>query len=271
MPDESQVHVTEWGRGPRVVLVHGGTPGGAPVAFNAQKELEERWHLVLPDRPGHGQSPRQGREDFERDAEFLAPLLGDRSHLVGHSYGGVVALYMATLRPNAVSSLTLIEPPAFCFGAGDPVVDEMARANRELFENPPADPVDLMRRFFALVGIDVQIPDPAPEPFPAIAQGFAQDFADIRGPDEAHIDARALTVGNYPIQVLTSGRIAGFERIADAIAAQTSGEHIVVPGTDHAVQNAGTSVNKLLEDFWSAADGSNDAAVKRCTAEETGP
>ena len=258
MEDGAQIHITEWGHGKRVVLVHGGTPGGGAVAFGAQRELEERWHLVLPDRPGHGQSRRQGREDFERDAKLLGPLLGDGSHLVGHSYGGIVALYMAVASPEAVHSLTLIEAPAYCFGAGDPAVDEMARVNREFFENPPTDPVDMMRTFFSLVGIDMQLPDPVPEQFLPIAQAFADDFGDIRGPDEAQIDAHALTVGGYPIQVLTSGRIAGFEGIAEAIAAQTGGQHFVVPGTDHIVQNAGEPVNRLLESFWAATDDGNE-------------
>jgi pimeloyl-ACP methyl ester carboxylesterase len=251
MTDVNQMHVTEWGNGDRVVLVHGGTPGGGAAAFAAQKDLEQRWHLVLPDRPGHGQTPRQGREDFERDAGLIAPLLEGGSHLVGHSYGGIVALTMAVRQPDAVRSLTLIEVPAFCFAKGDPVVDEMARANRELFTNPPEDPVETMRTFFGLVGIDMQIPDPAPEPFLPIAEAFARDFADIRGPDEAQIDPEDLTAGGYPIQVLTSGRVAGFEGIADAIAKQTGAVHVVVPDTDHSVQNAGEPVNRLFEAIWS--------------------
>jgi pimeloyl-ACP methyl ester carboxylesterase len=254
MDDRYELHVTEWGKGDQVVLVHGGTPGGGSVAFAAQKVLEDHWHLVLPDRPGHGESPRQGREDFERDANLLGPLLRGRSHLVGHSYGGVVALCMAEHSPDAVKSLTLIEPPAFCFATGDPAVAAMATANRELFEHPPESPVDMMRTFFALVGIDMQIPDPAPEPFLPIAEAFARDLGDIRGPDEASIDVDVLNTGGFPVQILTSGRIAGFEGIADAIAAQTSGHHIVVSGTDHTVQNAGDRVNPLLESFWSAAE-----------------
>ena len=249
-PIDNHVNVTEWGQGPRVVLVHGGTPGGGQFAFNAQRELEQRWHLVVPDRPGHGQSPRQGREDFERDAELLAPLLDDRAHLVGHSYGAIVALYIAARHPRAVASLTLIEPPAFWFGAGNPAVDAMARTNRELFETPSADRAHTVRTFFALVGIDIQFPDPFPVPLLAIAD----DFANIRGPYEGHIDAAELITGGYPIQVLTSGRIAGFEGIAEAIAKQTGGDHLVVPGTDHSVQNAGEKVNPILEQLWSAAD-----------------
>jgi pimeloyl-ACP methyl ester carboxylesterase len=259
MTQSSQLHVTEWGTGPRVVLIHGGTPGGGAMAFVAQRELEARWQLVLPDRPGHGQSLRQGREDFERDATLLAPLLNEGSHLVGHSYGGMVALCMAVADPGAICSLTLIEPPAYSFGLGNPAVDDMARVNRDLFENPPADPMEMMQLFFGHVGIDMELPDPVPEAFLPIAQAFADDFGNIRAPDEAHFEASSIAAGGYPILVLTSGRIAGFEAIAGAIAAQTGAEHVTVPGTDHAVQNAGDRVNPLLEKFWIAAQEGHKA------------
>jgi hypothetical protein len=44
--------------------------------------------------------------------------------------------------------------------------------------------------------------------------------------------------------------VPGFEHIADAIALQLGGTHTVVPGTDHAVQNAGEPVNEMLEALW---------------------
>ena len=37
-------------------------------------------------------------------------FLGDGAHLVGHSFGGCVALAATSRRPTAVKSLTLIEP-----------------------------------------------------------------------------------------------------------------------------------------------------------------
>jgi len=58
------------------------------------------------------------RQDFEEDARDIAALLGDGAHLVGHSYGAVGALYAAALRPEAVHSLTVNEPPAFGAGRG---------------------------------------------------------------------------------------------------------------------------------------------------------
>jgi pimeloyl-ACP methyl ester carboxylesterase len=259
MGEDSAIHVEQWGNGPRVVLVHGGSPGGGAEAFAAQQPLSERWNLVLPDRPAHGRTPRRGREDFERDANLLATLLEDGAHLLGHSYGGVVALIMAARSPANVRSLTLIEPPSFCFGRGRPAADDMARTNRELFEHPPTDPVQMVNQFFAIVGMDMALPDPAPEPVVELATAMARDLADIRPPDEAQIDASELLAGGYLIQVLTSGRTPGFEAIAAGLVDQTGARHVVVPDTDHLVQSAGAPVNDLLEKFWRQAEEASGA------------
>ena len=68
--------------------------------WRAQRALAARWTLVLPHRPGFGASPPLARGDFEAEAPLIAELLGDGAHLVGHSYGAVIALYAAALRPK---------------------------------------------------------------------------------------------------------------------------------------------------------------------------
>jgi len=108
--NSSTLYVEQWGSsGPQIVFVHGGGPNDA-ANFQQQKPLMERWTLLLPDRMGYGKTPANGRRDFEKDAPLIADLLGGCSHLVGHSYGGIIALMAAALRPVSVS---LIEPAAF--------------------------------------------------------------------------------------------------------------------------------------------------------------
>jgi pimeloyl-ACP methyl ester carboxylesterase len=67
MPGVNLMYTAKWGDGDRVVLVHRGRLGEGGTALAAEKDLQQRWRLVLSDRLGHGQTPRQGREDFERD------------------------------------------------------------------------------------------------------------------------------------------------------------------------------------------------------------
>ena len=70
----------------------------------------------MPDRRGYGRSPASQGEDFLRDADDIAGLMGDGAHLVGHSYGGLGVLFAAARRPDAARSVTLLEPAAFTLG-----------------------------------------------------------------------------------------------------------------------------------------------------------
>ena len=134
----------------RIVLVHGSVVGGR-ATWAAQRPLADRFELVVVDRPGFPPNPPVDRVDFERDAELVADLLEPGDHLVGHSYGGVISLLAAAARPDALRSLTVIEPPATQVAAGDPAVDGFAAGGRELYasgsdERPGDVPPQLPRR-----------------------------------------------------------------------------------------------------------------------------
>ncbi len=77
--------------GPTVVLVHGSvTPGWA--TWDAQRPLADRYRLVVPHRTGYPPNPPLERIDFEVQAGEIAELIEPGTHLVGHSYGGMVSL-----------------------------------------------------------------------------------------------------------------------------------------------------------------------------------
>jgi pimeloyl-ACP methyl ester carboxylesterase len=113
------VEVIDKGAGPPVVLVHGDV-FGAEMTWAAQEPLAADFHLRMVNRRGFGNSSDTDGEDFEIDAGDVAPLLDGGAHLVGHSYGGVVALMTAARRPGDVRSLVVFEPPAFGLTADDP-------------------------------------------------------------------------------------------------------------------------------------------------------
>jgi pimeloyl-ACP methyl ester carboxylesterase len=81
--------------------------------------LDPRFRAFAPDLYGYGESePWSGPGTLtlaEEAAHAASCLPDDRGpvHLVGHSYGGAVALRFAATRPWRVRSLTLIEPVAF--------------------------------------------------------------------------------------------------------------------------------------------------------------
>ncbi len=69
---------------------------------------------LIPDLPGFGASPPPAVPwDSEAYAEFLAPLIEQNEPwtLVGHSFGGRVALRLAALRPDRVERLILTGVP----------------------------------------------------------------------------------------------------------------------------------------------------------------
>ncbi len=117
------VHWAAAGTGAPVVALHGSASTGAQWR-SLTGWLEGRFRVFTPDLAGYGRSGRPlGAPSLAAEAAFLRPVFeaaGGPVHLVGHSFGGAVALAAAITMPQAVRSLTLIEPAAFrLLGASD--------------------------------------------------------------------------------------------------------------------------------------------------------
>jgi pimeloyl-ACP methyl ester carboxylesterase len=245
------MRVETLGSGPRLVLLHGSVAPGW-MCWYAQKPLAERFTLVVPVRSGYPPNPPLERIDFEAQAEELAPLLEDRAHLVGHSYGGVIALLAAALRPGAVRSLTVIEPPATRVAAGHPAADAFGRAGAEWWRDGPRDdPEAFLRGFLAHVGSGFDPPSPLP---PALEQG-ARTLVVERGPWEADIPLDELAAAPFPTLVVSGAHHAGFDAICDVLEERLGAERVVLPGAGHNPQRV-PGFNDALEDFLYRASSS---------------
>ena len=113
----SRIHLLERGDGPPLVLLHG-TTASAGFLVPLLNELGGV-RALAPDRPGHGLSdPIDLPRDRFRESvvEWLDQLLDtldvDAPALLGHSAGGVWALWYALARPDRVQRLVVIAPPA---------------------------------------------------------------------------------------------------------------------------------------------------------------
>ncbi|CTQ50028.1 alpha/beta fold hydrolase [Jannaschia donghaensis] len=77
--------------------------------------------LTCPDLPGHGRAPDWDSGPFMDQALALAMAVAPEGafDLIGHSYGGCVALRLLADFPDRVRSLTVIEPVMFAAAAAD--------------------------------------------------------------------------------------------------------------------------------------------------------
>jgi pimeloyl-ACP methyl ester carboxylesterase len=122
MPKDSnslsvQLSTRQIGSGPTVVCLH--SSGSSSTQWRSLTTQLAREHRVIaPDFLGHGRSPRSdvaAGPILDQDAAHVAELIADVGpvHLVGHSYGGAVALRVALTYPQRVGSLTVYEPVVF--------------------------------------------------------------------------------------------------------------------------------------------------------------
>lgn len=106
----------ETGEGPPVVLIHGTLTALDDMALALFDPLRRRHRVIAVDRPGFGLS---GRDWFSgagvlrqawRIGQALDRLDVQRPVVVGHSFGGAVAVAMAALRPESVAGVVSLAP-----------------------------------------------------------------------------------------------------------------------------------------------------------------
>jgi pimeloyl-ACP methyl ester carboxylesterase len=250
------LEVLRAGSGPRVVLVHGSMIGGERT-WRHQLELAERWSLVIPNRPGFGASPPLERGDFEAEAPLIAELLEDGAHLVGHSYGGVIALMAAGLRPEAVRSLTISEPGCLNVAAGDPVVDATIANGNELYRRAgEMSP----RQFVLFFRSGLSSAHETPEELPDWLERGARHVMAERPPWEADVPFGVLAAAPFPKLVISGDHSAAFERMCDVLAERMGARREVLPLHGHTIPSSGEPYNRLLEQFLSGLSGSTQDA-----------
>ncbi len=107
-----------WGpeAGPLVLCLHGILEQGAAWSEVAVRLVEKGYRVVAPDLRGHGRSAHSPKGasynllDFLGDIDAIVNKLTDTAFtLVGHSLGSVIAALFASVRPQKVKNLVLVE------------------------------------------------------------------------------------------------------------------------------------------------------------------
>ena len=102
---------------PAVVLLHGANANLGDMRLALASRLRARYRVIAIDRPGHGWSERAGGAadaSPQRQAAVVREILGKlgvrRPILIGHSWGGALALAYALDHPDELSGLVLLAP-----------------------------------------------------------------------------------------------------------------------------------------------------------------
>jgi pimeloyl-ACP methyl ester carboxylesterase len=118
MTSRPQPHIRDSGAGPAVVCLHSNAAHGGQWRALATR-LAATHRVLAVDSYGAGQSPEWPSDrtiSLADEVALLEPAFeraGESFVLVGHSYGGAVALRAAVEQPERVRALVLYEPTLF--------------------------------------------------------------------------------------------------------------------------------------------------------------
>jgi pimeloyl-ACP methyl ester carboxylesterase len=271
----SRLHSEVVGTGVPAVFVHGSFDWGAET-FPYQRALGEGHRVIVVDRRGYGGSRSLQGEGWPADMHDLAELLDELgpAHLVGQSYGAVVVLLAARLRPERVLSLVAIEPPAFEAARGDRWADATTAAMKPVFDGAPEMSAEAFLRAWGRArGLSEE----------RIAAWAAElDAMGDRGWAAVEAARRELWPGDptFAFDVLADARfpkllvrgawkpeLAGYSdggkdlaAVCEAIAERIGARIVVFEDSTHNPQRQEPDAfNELLLELWSSAEGEHTA------------
>ncbi len=255
------VNVVGVGDGDPVVLVHGSGPSWGEETFLEQRPLAEEYKLLFVDRRGYGDSPATDRVDFDVDAEDISKLLGEGAHLVGHSYGGLVSLLAAGRRPDAVRSLTVIEPPALGVARGNEAVENFIGRLKSVYANAgEMSPEEYWIGFLRALGFENS---PLPKFTEKELRGIRATMTE-RPPWEATIPIDKLVSASFPKLIVSGdwGNVppmakktggAALHAVCDVLEDRLTARREVFQNTAHNPQLLGEPFNEKLRRFLGSA------------------
>lgn len=254
-----RIHVLELGQprgtAPDLVLIHGANGHLADFTHDLTARLADDYRLLLVDRPGHGWSAPLQRDDSDPRAQArvlraaLAQLGLERPVVLGHSYGGAVAMAWALEAPQDTAALVILAGATYPWPGrlgGWYRVNETAMGYplRSLVSGLAGDGAARQ----ALAGVFV--PDPVP---PGYAAHFSPALSLRRVTLESatrqvnalngHLDRmhRAYPDLTLPIELVhgDADRTVGLDIHSRRLAADVAGARLtVLPGTGHMPHHA---------------------------------
>jgi pimeloyl-ACP methyl ester carboxylesterase len=250
----AELEVAVQGAGETIVFIHGGGVADSYLCLADDPAVRDHYRTIRYRRRGFGGSSPVGRDPMPVSAHasdcrvLLAGLGVERAHVVGHSYGAVVALQLAIDAPEVVATLALFEPPLLAVPSG-PQFFEAAGPIIETYNS--GDRVGAVHAFFALVGgpdwrshVERTVPGGVEQAENDAATLFESDLPSLGewnfGADEASKINQSL------LHVLGSDSMPLFGEGRDLL-------HSWLPGTDDAMLAGATHLLQMVRPADAAA------------------
>ena len=206
--------IREAGAGPGVVCIHSNASSSSQ--WRALMDLlAARFHVLAPDTYGAGKSPpwpRERKVALRDEVALLDPVFaraGDGFSLVGHSYGGGIALIAALVHRQRLRAMALYEPTLFALVERESPndVDGIRHAVTAAIEALGRDDAPAAARCF----IDFWMGEGAFDRMPERVQAAsAESVRNIRGWKDALFDeptpAQAFAALDVPVLLLTGSK-----------------------------------------------------------------
>jgi pimeloyl-ACP methyl ester carboxylesterase len=251
---------------PTVLLLHG--LGGSRLSWEPQlDQLSQHYRLIAWDLPGYGDAPPLLAGDAPAAltfpmlaaavAELIHELGCERVHLVGISFGGMIAQYVAARRPDVVRSLSLLATSAkFGQDGTDPDTWRAARLAPLDDGMQPADFADAVLSRLAGPSITFAAMAQQRAAMNRISAEALRRSIDCLVTHDSRTELASITA---PTQCLVGG-LDDETPVAYAryLAEQISGARLeIIPGAGHLLNaEAPEAVNDLLAGFVASVEAS---------------
>ena len=257
------------GSGPRVLLLHGG-PG---LGFDYLRELADElaqendvaWYQqrgLAPSAPG---GPYSVAADVDDARRVLDALGWDKAWVVGHSWGGHLALHVAAARPERVSGALAVDPLGSVGDGRWPEFDE------EIYRRTPAEVRERARELDALTTEGAASDELALELMRLVWPAYFADpeqappMPELRMASERSAQMGQSILAELPVLEAGLARIrvpVGFvhgSRSPMPVAASTDAADLIPAAWVEVVEGAGHFV-------WVEAPGAVRVSLRRLTA-----